>query len=73
MNRPRIPQQIISLAILFALAIAALVWARILLIPESFGRYGHYRADAVDEIISQEIKYAGYRACIDCHDNHASL
>ena len=73
MNRPRIPQQIISLAILFALAIGALVWARILLIPESFGRYGHYRADAVDEIISQEIKYAGYRACIDCHDDISEL
>ncbi len=73
MNRPRIPQQIISLAILFAIAIAALVWARILLIPESFGEYGHYRADAVGEIASQEIKYAGSSACVDCHDDVSEL
>lgn len=69
MPGPRIRQQIVSLAILFALAIAALMVARILLVPESFGRYGHYRADAIDEIIATETKYAGYKACVQCHDD----
>ncbi|MFQ5869027.1 MAG: hypothetical protein ACE5JC_03900 [Candidatus Zixiibacteriota bacterium] len=43
--------------------------ARILFVPHSFGKYGHYRADVVEEIISQEISYAGYQACVDCHDD----
>lgn len=68
MNRPKIPKQIISLAFLFAVAIASLVIIRILLVPHSFGRYGHYRAEAVDEIVAQKINYAGYTACIGCHE-----
>jgi len=64
----KIPKQILSLAFLFALAIAALVVARILLVPHSFGKYGHYRADAVNEIVAQSINYAGYNTCINCHD-----
>lgn len=68
MSALRIPKQILSLAFLFALAIGALIVIRILLVPHSFGRYGHYRADAVDEIIAQEMNYAGYKACVDCHE-----
>jgi len=39
-----------------------------LFIPPSFGKYGHYRADAVDEAITQEINYAGHTTCVECHD-----
>ncbi len=69
MNKPRIPQQIVSLTILFAILIAILIVSRTLLIPKSFGEYGHYRADAVAEIAAQPIQYAGYRACKDCHED----
>ncbi len=68
-NMPKIPQQIISLVILFAVALIVFIIARILFIPDSFGVYGHYRADAVNEIIAQEINYAGYGICIECHDD----
>jgi len=47
--------------------IAALITARIILVPHSFGKYGHYRADAVDEIGAEPVNYAGSRACIECH------
>ena len=69
MNLSRIPQQIIPLIVIFALAIVALVVARQMLVPASFGEYGHYRADAVDEVASQEILYAGAQVCNDCHDD----
>lgn len=69
MKRPRIPKQVTHLAILFVLLTAALITVRRQLIPQSFGVYGHYRANAIDEIISQPINYAGYEACIDCHDD----
>jgi hypothetical protein len=68
-NPPGIPRQVISLAIIAVLAIAALITARIILVPHSFGQYGHYRADAVPEIASQPIQYAGLHACAECHDD----
>ncbi len=73
LSSPKIPQQIISLVILFALAIAALIVARILLIPKTFGEYGHYRASAVDEIMSLPINYSGSQACTECHDDIYAL
>ncbi|HWR82515.1 MAG TPA: hypothetical protein VN285_04370 [Candidatus Deferrimicrobium sp.] len=69
MRKTAIPQQVTRLAVLFVLALAALVAARKLLIPHSFGDYGHYRADVVDEIAAQPINYAGYGICADCHSD----
>jgi hypothetical protein len=66
---PKIPRQIISLAIIFAIAIAAFVIGRMLFVPRSFGKYGHYRGNALDEIASQKINYAGYQVCTNCHSN----
>lgn len=69
LNNSKIPQQVISLAILFSTLIAVFFIARALFVPESFGDLGHYRADAVGEIKAQEIHYAGYEICMDCHDD----
>lgn len=68
MNTVKIPRQIIGLAFIFAITIGSLIVARMFLVPPTFGTYGHYRADAVDEIAAQEISYAGYGACVDCHE-----
>jgi hypothetical protein len=38
-------------------------------VPESFGDLGHYRADAVDMIAAQELQYAGWQVCADCHSD----
>lgn len=65
----RVPQQLIPLAIIFAVVIAAFVTARHLFVPESFGELGHYRADALREAAELEIHYAGAQACGDCHDD----
>lgn len=73
MPKPRIRQQVTSLIILFALALAALIVARILLVPETFGKYGYYRADAIDDIVATDVKYAGYQACQECHDDISEM
>lgn len=65
----RIPQQVIPLAILFTAAIVGLMLIRHLLVPDTFGQYGHYRAKAADEIRALPASYAGYQACVDCHDD----
>lgn len=69
MDLARFPKQLIPLAIIAVLGIGGLIGARALLVPESFGKYGHYRADAVDEVKTQNIVYAGANACYDCHDD----
>ncbi len=66
---PRVPQQIVRLAIVFAVAIAALIVMRHVLTPKTFGQLGHYRAAAIDEIAALPVKYAGRGACNDCHDD----
>lgn len=68
MNISNFPKQLIPVIILIIIGLAALIVARQMLVPESFGKYGHYRADAVDEIAALELAYAGYQACYDCHD-----
>jgi len=40
-----------------------------MMVPESFGKYGHYRANAVDDVMNLDIAYAGFEACADCHDD----
>ncbi len=67
------PSQAKRLILLFAIAAAALVLVRFLLVPESFGRYGHYRADAVDEVARAEPRYAGHLVCQECHDDVAAV
>ncbi len=76
------PVQLKTLLPLFAVFIIAFLVARHFLIPESFGKYGFYRADAIDEVALLPIKYAGKAVCIDCHtieaeqlasDMHAGL
>lgn len=67
----RIPQQVPRLALVFVAAVAALVIARSLLVPESFGDSGHYRAAALDLVASHPIKYAGQRECGVCHSDVA--
>jgi hypothetical protein len=68
-DNSRIPKQIISIAVIFSIVIAAFIIGRLLFVPRSFGKYGHYRADAVDEIASQKLNYAGLQACKTCHSS----
>ena len=65
----RVPEQVIRLVVISILGIGFLILIRVLLVPPDFGEYGHYRASAVDEIVSQPIQYAGHEACLECHDD----
>jgi hypothetical protein len=67
----RIPEQGKRLVVLAAILLALLIATRSVLIPSDFGKYGHYRASAVEEIAAQEIKYGGQEICAACHDDVA--
>ena len=61
------PPQILRLVLLTAAIVGSYLMARSLLTPASFGEYGWFRADAMDEIASHQSVYAGAKACDECH------
>ncbi len=60
-------QHLIRVVVIFAAAIAGFMFVRSLLVPPSFGKLGHYRADAVGEFTQLPRHYAGESACKKCH------
>ena len=63
----RLPNQVLQLAVVFAVVAVGMILLRQRFVPESFGDLGHYRADAVDLIAAQALQYAGWQVCADCH------
>jgi cytochrome c7-like protein len=57
------------LAAVFAAGILIFLLVRGLLVPRSFGQYGHFRGDALAEIKTQPPHYAGHAACEACHSD----
>lgn len=65
----KIPEQIRRLSILVSILGILFFLIQSQLIPDDFGVYGHYRASAVDEILQQDIRFAGHEICADCHED----
>ena len=64
-----VPPQLTRLAIAFTVFISLFIFLRHLLVPVSFGQYGHYRGNSLIEISQLETHYAGQQACFDCHQD----
>ncbi len=64
---------LIRLAIAFAVVSLVFLLIRAHFIPKSFGQYGHYRGNALSELSSKPISYAGHQACADCHSDVVSM
>jgi hypothetical protein len=72
-ERRRPYQHVFRAAGLFALAFGVFLVVRWALVPADFGRYGFYRAGALDAARAVKIKYAGEAPCVDCHEEQAQL
>jgi hypothetical protein len=68
-----IPPQIPRLAIAFAIFISLFILVRKLLVPDTFGEYGHYRGASLIDNALPEIHYAGQQACFECHQDVEDL
>lgn len=68
-----IPPQLKRLFLAFAIFISAFLILRHLLVPKSFGQYGFYRGAALEEIAQMPFKYAGQKACLECHQDIENL
>ena len=65
-------QHLLRVVIIFIAALVGFLLVRSLLVPKSFGKVGHYRADAVGEFSLLPRQYAGEPACKKCHAQQAS-
>jgi hypothetical protein len=69
----KLPDQVVRLAILFAVALTLLFFVRRHFVPKTFGEFGHYRGAAVAEVAGLPLKYAGLQACIECHSDEGEI
>lgn len=67
------PAQIKRLLIVFAALIGLFVGVRFLLVPASFGKYGHYRANSIEDNRAIEPRYAKADECAACHADIVKL
>jgi hypothetical protein len=58
---------VVRVALVFAVGALAFLIVRHALVPSDFGKYGFYRAGALDDARARPIKYAGSKACDECH------
>jgi len=64
-------EHLVRMAGLFGVGLLVFVVLRGVLIPADFGELGHYRASALEDNRSVELKFAGRAACEECHDDVA--
>jgi uncharacterized CHY-type Zn-finger protein len=73
MKRFKDVEHLIRLAGLFFAGLLVFTVARAELVPPTFGKLGHYRAAAIDEIGAKPPEYAGQQACAGCHADVVEL
>ena len=63
----KIPPQVVRILLLAAGIVSSYGMARYFLTPPSFGKYGFYRGDALQEMGGLPRTYAGRASCLECH------
>jgi hypothetical protein len=66
-----LPPQIKHLLPAFLVFIFLFLLGRHLIIPDTFGDLGHYRAASLEDNADKDLQYAGHETCADCHDDIA--
>jgi cytochrome c7-like protein len=60
-------EHLLRVALVFTVVAIVFVVVRAVLVPRSFGEYGHYRGNAIQEVAAQPIGFAGHETCEVCH------
>jgi uncharacterized CHY-type Zn-finger protein len=68
-----IPSHIKRLILVFVIFISLFLVLRHFLIPDTFGKNGHYRGAALIDNTQIEIHYSGQQACFECHQDIEDL
>ena len=67
------PIQIKRHLIILAILVAVFLVFQRLMIPESFGELGYYRANSLEDNQLFEAHYAGRETCNECHEDMSDL
>ena len=67
-NRFKNAEHLIRVAVVFLAGVVVFVLIRGMIVPKSFGQYGHYRGDALAEIAARPPAFAGHQQCETCHE-----
>lgn len=62
---------VVAATIIVATGMGFVVKAQLL--PDSFGVYGHFRADAIDEAAQLPIRHGTNASCLTCHTYEAAI
>lgn len=60
-------------ALVFVAAFILFLGLRAIVVPKSYGLYGPYRADALEEIRARPLVFAGQAVCAGCHPEEAAV
>lgn len=66
-------EHLVRVAILLLLGIGAFLLIRRAVVPADFGKYGHFRPAAMDDVSARPITFAGREVCEACHSDHAEV
>jgi len=61
-------KHVFRIFLLLAVVIGGALIAKILVVPDTFGVFGFYRAANVAEQRTREVRHGGNAACGECHD-----
>jgi hypothetical protein len=65
--KSRYNTHVIRIAVILVAAAIVGIVVRSLMVPDSFGKYGHYRADAIQDEMNREIRNGTNASCLACH------
>ena len=66
-------EHLLRVALLLILGLAGFLLIRRAVVPPEFGKYGHFRPAAMDDLRAHPIKFAGHDACEACHADQAAV
>jgi Zn finger protein HypA/HybF involved in hydrogenase expression len=69
----RSTEHLVRVVLLLTLGVVAFLVVRRVVVPPEFGKYGHFRPGALDDIRAHPIKFAGREVCEACHSDQAEL
>lgn len=69
----RSTEHLARVVFLLVLGIVTFLLVRQAIIPAEFGKYGHYRPAALDDVRARPVKFAGHEVCEACHSDEAGV
>ncbi len=64
-------EHLLRVVLLLVIAVGAFLLIRHAVVPAEFGKYGHFRPGALDDIRAKPVRFAGHELCEACHSDVA--